>query len=141
MEDYDVPMNDNGEHDSVHEINERLSQTQFVSSPDGDDREIVFKRSIKPRPSSPSSNQQSLRKKASSQRGASKLVRKRSLLTDRLVDVPSDDEANRRSGRKRFAPLAFWKNEKVVYGRRNSARTSPISYSRHAGDCGCGEED
>ena len=45
-----------------------------------------------------------------------------------LIDVTNHlyDGAGRRSKRQRIAPLAFWRNEKVVYGRRQSAKMPVI---------------
>ncbi len=37
-----------------------------------------------------------------------------------------DDGVSRRSKRTRIEPLAYWKNEKIIYGRRDSG-ISPIS--------------
>ena len=118
-----------------------------VASPDVDDGEIVFKRAVKPRASIGSANDQS---SPTSRKPRRLLLRKRSLLSEPLVDLSlyeaeqGDMDDHRRSHRKRFAPLAFWKNEKVVYGRRNSASTKFVSWIIHftcrdAGDCGRGQ--
>lgn len=44
--------------------------------------------------------------------------------TAKLLDARGDeldaDEAHRKSSRRKFRPLEFWKNERVVYGRRES---------------------
>lgn len=132
---YEVAVNHDDNYDGDTEM-------LHVASPDVEDQEIVFKRSIKPRPSlgnedadqrSPTAQPKLTRKKTGSGGEAKKAGRKRSLLPDPLVSVAAglealDDEGNdaaRRSNRKRFSPLAFWRNERVVYGRRNSSRMHP----------------
>lgn len=106
-----------------------------------EDEEIVLSKTIKARPSlSPIHTERTKKrddddKKAQSKSKPIRLTRKRSLLPDPLVPIDHDDHENdgdtRKSNRKRFAPLAFWRNEKVVYGRRNSASTDLMSIIHH----------
>jgi hypothetical protein len=145
---YEVAIPDDGSYNEIQTAYDHIETNveQFVASPDMEDREIVFKRTIKPRPSITSSSPGSLKNAVSSRKKKSILTRKRSLLPDPLVQLDpehgdlDDDTATRKSNRKRFAPLAFWKNEKVVYGRRNSASMTNIiaqlTFIRNACHCG-----
>lgn len=143
---YEAPVNYNDYDDNDGGYEEPIT-TAYVASPDVEDQEIVFRRSVRARPSlsptakplgattpSMSSTQQKKQSRPSKTQPATsaepKLKRKRSLLAEPLVALPDlgdDFDEKRKSHRKRFAPLAFWKNEKVVYGRRDSTSTPQIS--------------
>lgn len=38
----------------------------------------------------------------------------------KLDEQENDEEGTRKSKRVKVPPLAYWKNEKIVYGRRDS---------------------
>ena len=55
--------------------------------------------------------------------------RKRRNTLERLEPIalpPDREDGTRRSMRKRFRPLQYWRNERVVYGRRESAKFEAI---------------
>ena len=124
---------------------ENQDQANAKLSPnDDDDSEVSFKAGVKvTRSPEEKAHASSLAASAKNNKSKATLQRTRSTKApsrktprsrfEPLVDLKSPtasenviDDFNRHSKRQKMAPLAFWRNEKVIYGRRQSARMPVI---------------
>ena len=134
-----APLNDDYDAmpiDNYHDDNDRGNGENVQMD---DDNEVSFKPTVKvvksPRTPEESTRRRSQRHNAvSADEAEAKTptapMRKRGrppgrgrIRAEKIIIEP---EGEKKSARKRIAPLAFWRNERVVYGRRQSSRMPVI---------------